>query len=200
MTDKAERDARAALFGRIEREVLPAAEKRAASVAPFAVEGVEFGSRPAQKAFGADGELRFEVGRWNGSRFEQIAERVLFPIRPPEMGVEYPADVFYVPGISGVFAHYTPVTRRLDYFEVWHYFLLARAKESDEQVRKASSGGEGEYVGAVRPLCGVLRRCDGGPVARPVRGRRGREAGDREVDLGRSLRMCRGKTFCSPGY
>lgn len=138
MTDKAERDARAALFGRIEREVLPAAEKRAASVAPFAVEGVEFGSRPAQKAFGADGELRFEVGRWNGSRFEQIAERVLFPIRPPEMGVEYPADVFYVPGISGVFAHYTPVTRRLDYFEVWHYFLLARAKEAD--VRQKAFG------------------------------------------------------------
>ena len=138
MTDIAERNARAALFGRIEREVLPAAEKRAAAVAPFAVEGVEFGSRPEQRAFGAGGELRFEAGRWNGSRFEQVAERVLFPIRPPEMDVAYPANVFHVPGISAVFVHYTPATRRLDYFEVWHYFALAKAREED--ARHAAFG------------------------------------------------------------
>ena len=131
MTDAVERNARAALFARIEKELLPAAERKVESVAPFAVEGVEFGSRPAQKAFGADGELRFEVGRWNGSRFEQIPERVLFPIRPPKMDVEYPEDAFPVPSLNAVFVHYTPVTRRLDYFEVWEYFSMMKARETD---------------------------------------------------------------------
>ena len=131
MTDVAERNARAALFARIEKEVLPAAERKADAVAPFTVEGVEFGSRPAQKAFCADGELRFDVGRWNGSRFEQIPERTLVPIRPPKMDVEYPENAFPVPSLNAVFVHYTPVTRRLDYFEVWDYFSLMKARETD---------------------------------------------------------------------
>ena len=138
MTDAAERNARAALFARIEKDILPAAEKRVAAIAPFTVEGVELGSRPAQKAFGAEGELRFEVGRWNGSRFEQLPERMLFPIRPPKMDIEYPESVFLVPSLTAVFEHYTPVTRRLDYFEVWHYFSLMKAKETD--VRQKAFG------------------------------------------------------------
>ena len=138
MTDIAERNARVAMFSRIEKDVFPGAEKLAAGIASFTVEGVEFGSRPPQRAFGADGELRFDVGRWNGSRFERIPGRVLFPIRPPVMDVQYPEGVFLVPSLTSVYVHYTPVTRRLDYFEVWNYFSLVNANETD--IRQKAFG------------------------------------------------------------
>jgi hypothetical protein len=47
------------------------------------------------------------------------------------MDVEYPEDAFPVPSLNAVFVHYTPVTRRLDYFEVWDYFSLMKARETD---------------------------------------------------------------------
>lgn len=138
MTDENERAARAAMFAKIEKDVLPAAEARISSVSPFEVEGIVFGSRPAQKAFGAGGELRFETGCWNGSRFERMPERLLYPVRPPAMDVEYDASLCPVRSLNAVYVHYTPVTRRLDYFEVWDYFGLMAAKETD--VRQKAFG------------------------------------------------------------
>lgn len=131
MTDVAERKARTSLFAKIEKDILPAAEARVAAIGQFEVEGIGFGAHPSQKAFGAEGELRFEIGRWNGSRFEQFGSRMLYPVRLPKMDVEYPEEVVLVPSLSTVNVHYTPVTRRLDYFEVWDYFSVMKARETD---------------------------------------------------------------------
>ncbi len=138
MKDISEKEARASLFAKIEKELLPSAEAGAAAVGRFDVEGIEFGSRPTQKAFGIDGELRFETGRWSGGHFEPFAERMLYPVRPPKMDVEYPMNLFHVPSLTAVFVHYTPISRRLDYFEVWDYFSLMRARETD--VRQTAFG------------------------------------------------------------
>ena len=131
-----ERDVRAALFARIEAKMLPAAEKRVAAIPPLEVGTIRFGARPTAKAFGADGELRFEIGRWDADRFVPFGDRIMFPFLPPKMDVEYPKETSYL--WTNALKHYTPVTRRLDYVEIWDYFSVKRAR--DEDVREKALG------------------------------------------------------------
>ena len=131
-----ERDVRAALFARIEAKMLPAAEKRVAAISPLEVGTIRFGARPTAKAFGADGELRFEIGRWDADRFVPFGDRIMFPFLPPKMDVEYPKETSYL--WTNALKHYTPVTRRLDYVEIWDYFSVKRAR--DEDVREKALG------------------------------------------------------------
>ena len=111
-----ERDARSALFARIEADLLPAAEKRVAAIAPLEVGPIRFGTRPAAKAFAEDGDLRFELGRWDSDRFVPFGDRLMLPLRPPKMDITYPKEAFFI--WNNAFKHYTPITRRLDYVEI----------------------------------------------------------------------------------
>lgn len=132
-----ERDARREIFAAIEDDILADAEKRVESIAPFEVETVVFGSRPTPKAYGVDGDLRFELGRWDENRFVPFADRLMVPLQPPKnLDVVYPGDVAYL--WRNAFRHYTPLTRRLDYFEVWDYFSVKRATDND--VRQKALG------------------------------------------------------------
>lgn len=132
----AESEARRRVFSRLEAEVLPAAARRADAIAPLTICDITFGSRPTAKAFGEGGELRFEIGRWDGDRFVPFGDRILFPHPPPEFDVTYPKDAPLM--WRNVSKHYTPVTRRLDYFEVWDYFSAKRFR--DEAVREKALG------------------------------------------------------------
>ena len=131
-----ERDERAALFARIEAEVLSAAEKRVAAISPLEVGPITFGAKPTAKAFGADGEFRFELGRWELDRFVPFRDRIMLPLLPPKMDVAYPKETSFL--WRNALKHYTPVTRRLDYVEIWDYFSAKRAR--DEDVREKALG------------------------------------------------------------
>ena len=131
-----ERDERAALFARIEAEVLSAAEKRVAAIPSLEVGPITFGAKPTAKAFGADGELRFELGRWELDRFVPFGDRIMLPLLPPKMDVAYPKETSFL--WRNALKHYTPVTRRLDYVEIWDYFSAKRAR--DEDVREKALG------------------------------------------------------------
>ena len=131
-----ERDERAALFARIEAEVLSAAEKRVAAIPSLEVGPITFGAKPTAKAFGADGELRFELGRWELDRFVPFGDRIMLPLLPPKMDVAYPKETSFL--WRNALKHYTPVTRRLDYVEIWDYFSAKRARDDD--VRQKALG------------------------------------------------------------
>lgn len=132
-----ERDARREIFAAVEDDILPGAEKRVEAIDPFEVETVMFGSRPTAKAYGVDGDLRFELGRWDQNRFVQFGDRLMMPFPPPkDLDVVYPKETAYI--WRNTFRHYTPITRRLDYFEVWDYFSLKRATDTD--VRQKALG------------------------------------------------------------
>lgn len=131
-----ELDARTALFARIEAELLPAAEKRVAAIAPLEVGPIQFGTKPTAKAFGEDGDLRFELGRWDVDRFVPFGDRLMLPLRPPKMDVVYPKETFFI--WNNAFKHYTPITRRLDYVEIWDFFAVKKAR--DEDVREKALG------------------------------------------------------------
>ena len=55
-------------FARIARDVLPEAERRIAAIRPFEVIGLPFGAKAKANAFSEKGELRFDLGLWNGKR------------------------------------------------------------------------------------------------------------------------------------
>ena len=131
-----ERIARRKLFSKIEAVLLPDAESRIGATGPFEVESVLFGSKPKPRAYGTDGELRFELGRWDGGRFVPFGARLLHPHLPPELDVAYPRETFFL--WRNMFKHYTPITRRLDYFEVWDYFSVKKATDAD--VREKALG------------------------------------------------------------
>ena len=131
-----ERDARASLFARIEADLLPEAEERVAAIAPLEVGPIQFGTRPSAKAFGVDGDLRFELGRWDVDRFVPFGDRLMLPLRPPKMDIVYPKEAFFI--WNNAFKHYTPITRRLDYVEIWDFFAVKKAR--DEDVREKALG------------------------------------------------------------
>ena len=114
---QSERIARKELFAQIEAALLPDAATRINAIDPFDVESVMFGSKPTQKAYGVDGDLRFELGRWDDGVFVPFGARLLHPFRPPDLDVAYPKETSFL--WRNMFSHYTPITRRLDYFEVW---------------------------------------------------------------------------------
>lgn len=133
---QSERIARKEFFAQIEAALLPEAATRISAIDPFDVESVMFGSKPAQKAYGVDGDLRFELGRWDDGVFVPFGARLLHPFRPPDLDVAYPKETSFL--WRNMFRHYTPITRRLDYFEVWDYFSTKRATDVD--VREKALG------------------------------------------------------------
>ena len=133
---QSERIARKELFAQIEAALLPDAATRINAIDPFDVESVMFGSKPTQKAYGVDGDLRFELGRWDDGVFVPFGARLLHPFRPPDLDVAYPKETSFL--WRNMFSHYTPITRRLDYFEVWDYFSVKRATDTD--VREKALG------------------------------------------------------------
>ena len=130
------KSARAAIFSRIEREILPDAETRIKALQPFSVEGIPFGSKPTAKAFGPDGDLRFDIGLWDGTRFVPFEKPVQFPLDSSILGLVYPKELGT--NLRNVYAHYTPVTRRLDRVEVHDYFYTSRT--DDKTVREKALG------------------------------------------------------------
>ena len=123
------------MFARIEKEVLPEAERRMAAIVPFDVSGLPFGAKAKAKAFSEKGELRFDLGMWNGTRFEPFASPILFPVDPDILKFTYPKEL---PFFRNLYAHYTPVTRRIDYMEVHDYFYVSRL--DDKTVRAKALG------------------------------------------------------------
>ena len=124
------------VFGRIEKEMLPEFERRIHSISPFRVMGLPFGARPKSEAFAEKGLLRFDLGLWNGACFQPFDPPILFPIDVELTGFEYPDGVKL--GWRNIYAHYTPITRRLDSIEVHDYFSVARF--SDKTVRALALG------------------------------------------------------------
>lgn len=124
------------LFEKIERDVLPEAEKRIASIPALDVMGLRFGDRPKSRAFAANGELRFDIGLCDGGKPIPFDPPILFPIDVEIPGFRYPKEVKCA--WRNVYAHYTPVTRRMDYVEVHDYFLVTR---HDEKVIRAHALG-----------------------------------------------------------
>ena len=124
------------LFGRIEKAVLPEAESRVAAIAATDVMGLPFGAKAKPPAFAGKGELRFDLGAWDGSRFVPFEPAILFPLDAQLAGFEYPKDVPM--GWRNIYAHYTPVTRRIDRIEVHDYFAVSRAP--DKTIRELALG------------------------------------------------------------
>ena len=118
------------LFGKIEKAVLPEAERRAAAIPELDLMGLKFGAKPRASAFA--GDLRFDVGIRDGASFRQFEKPVLFPMDAELSGLGYPKEVKCA--WRNVYAHYTPVTRRMDYAEVHDYFHVSRFSESDIRV------------------------------------------------------------------
>ena len=196
--NNAERDARAALFARIEAEVLPAAEKRVEAISPLEVGEIRFGARPTAKAFGADGDLRFELGRWDADRFVPFGDRIMLPFVPPKIDVAYPKETSYL--WSNALRHYTPVTRRLDYVEIWDYFSVKRAR--DEDVREKALGllasrlAKNHSPERVKTTCRYIRYAEQYVVVTGIESREFAAAGE---DERRALLDCiNGKPGLSP--
>ena len=124
------------MFARIESAVLPEAERRIAAIAPFDVLGLPFGAKAKAKAFSEKGELRFDLGMWNGTRFEPFASPMLFPVDPDILKFKYPKEL--PQRLCNLYAHYTPVTRRIDYMEVHDYFYVSRL---DDKAARAKALG-----------------------------------------------------------
>ena len=140
------------LIERIAADILPAAERRVAALGEIDVMGVRFGARATARAFGPDGEFRFELGRPTRVGFETFKAPVFFPLPPERLVFEYPKQL-QTPW-HNLNAHYTPVTRRRDLREVWDYFSSVRLREAD--VRKLALGALADEI---------ARRFPGGRIA-----------------------------------
>ena len=81
------------VFGRIEKEMLPGFEKSIQSISSFSVMGLPFGARPKSEAFAENGQLRFDLGLWDGACFQPFDPPILFPIDVELTGFEYPDGV-----------------------------------------------------------------------------------------------------------
>ena len=177
-----ERDMRASLFTKIEDCLLPRAEARVGAIKPFDVEGIVFGSKPTPRAYGRAGELRFELGRWDADRFIPFGARLLQPLQPPKFDVPYPKETFYL--WRNTFVHYTPITRRLDYFEVWDYFSAKRAVETDVREKAlgllASKTAKKHSAEDVKVTCRYIRYAEQYVVVTGVESRAFENAGSRE--------------------
>ena len=128
---------RDALFARIERELLPEATARVANVPDLDLDGIVLGSRPTSSAFGPKGAERFELGRWDGTRFVPFETRLLLPVdgrlctSPVPVGFT-PVDEY---AFRHVNVHYTPITRRIARVEICDYYWTNRR---EDEVRAAA--------------------------------------------------------------
>ena len=181
--------ARAALFGRIEREILPDSEKRIQAIRPFTVANLPFGARPTSRAFASDGDLRFDLGLWDGGRFVPFDPQIVFPLDPSILSFAYPKETAY--GWRNINVHYTPVTRRIDYVEVRDAFIVART--SDRIVREQALGllaatVAGKYPAeAVETTCDYVRYAEQYVVVTGIRSRAFAAAGEAEAAAIRAL-------------
>lgn len=177
-----ERDIRASLFTQIEDELLPSAEARVDAIGLFEVEGITLGAKPSPKAYSREGELRFELGRWDIDRFIPFGSRLMQPLRPPKLDVSYPKETFYL--WRNTYVHYTPITRRLDYFEVWDYFSAKRAVETDVREKAlgllASNIAKKYSVEKVKVTCRYIRYAEQYVVVTGVESRAFGNAGSQE--------------------
>jgi hypothetical protein len=146
---------RGKLFGRIEKEVLPEAEKRVAAIAATDVMGLPFGAKAKPSAFAEKGALRFDLGMWNGSRFEPFDPEIIFPLDVQLSGFEYPKDAPL--GWRNIYVHYTPVTRRIDRIEVHDYFAVSRAP--DTAIRELAFGRLASAIAEAYPAEAVETAC-----------------------------------------
>lgn len=95
--------------------------------------GIPLGSKPTAKAFQPGGELEVERGRRDGDRWVPFKAPVFFPLHPDVCTFAYPKGQGFA--WRNVNAHYAPVTREMDFVEVWDYFWADGAKESDVRAR-----------------------------------------------------------------
>ena len=116
-------------FEKIERDVLPEAERHVAAIPAPEVMGLKFGAKPKARAFSEKGELRFDLGICDGGKSSPFDPPILFPLDVELSGFSYPKEA--KSAWRNVYAHYTPVTRRMDYVEVHDYFLVSRFSEGD---------------------------------------------------------------------
>ena len=113
------REVRELIFKRIAAEAQELAEKRSARVADVNVLGLEFGKRPSQPHFGAGGELRFDIGWFRNGRWRRFGAPLEYPIDVPRFEFDFNAWRDFGWGSwPSFYAHYTPITRRIDRIRV----------------------------------------------------------------------------------
>jgi hypothetical protein len=117
--------------------------------------GLPFGAKAKPSAFAEKGALRFDLGMWNGSRFEPFDPEIIFPLDVQLSGFEYPKDVPL--GWRNIYAHYTPVTRRIDRIEVHDYFAVSRAPDST--IRELAFGRLASAIAEAYPAESVETAC-----------------------------------------
>lgn len=114
------------IFPEIAAGYLPEAEEKAKKIEPAEVLGLVLGARAEGPAFAQGGVLRFDIGRFLDGRFVPVPGPLLYIW--DETRLRFPATQKHVE----VYAHYTPITRRVDYFVVHAYYSY---KLTEEELR-----------------------------------------------------------------